>query len=166
MEIVGMIIFWSFLIIGVALIPFGIAGTFVIVVDALIYGLATGFDKFTLPFVGLLLGMAVAVELIEAVLGAYMAKKFGGSKYAMTGAVVGGILGAIVGTPMAPVVGTLLGGFFGAFTGATLLEWLHTSDFQKSAKVGIGAFFGAVGGKITKIMVALIMVVMIGFRVF
>ena len=149
-----------------AIIPFGIAGTFIIVVDALIYGLATGFDKFTLTFVGLLLGMAVVVELIEAVLGAYMAKKFGGSKYAMAGAVVGGILGAIVGTPMAPVVGTLLGGFFGAFTGATLLEWLHTSDFQKSAMVGMGAFFGAVGGKITKIMVALIMVVMIGFRVF
>ena len=166
MEVIGLIFFWIFLIIGVAIIPFGIAGTFIIVADALIYGLATGFDKITLPFVGLLLGMAVVVELIEAVLGAYMAKKFGGSKYAMAGAIVGGFLGAIVGTPMAPVVGTLLGGFFGAFTGATLLEWLHTSDFQKSAKVGIGAFFGAVGGKITKIMVAIIMVVMIGFRVF
>jgi uncharacterized protein YqgC (DUF456 family) len=165
-EIIGLIFFWIFLFIGIAIIPFGIAGTFVIVVDALIYGLATHFDKITLPFVGLLLGMAVAVELIEGILGAYMAKKFGGSKYAMAGAIVGGILGAIVGTPMAPVVGTLLGGFFGAFTGATLLEWLHTSDFQKSVKVGMGAFFGAVGGKITKIVVAVIMVVMIGFRVF
>jgi len=165
-EVVGMIIFWLFLIVGVAVIPFGIAGTFIIVADALIYGLATGFDEITLPFVGILLGMALAVELIEELLSALMAKRFGGSKYAMIGAFLGGFFGAIVCTPIAPVLGTLLGGFFGAFLGATLLEWLHTSDLQNSIKIGIGAFFGAVGGKTTKILVAVIMVVMIGFRVF
>ena len=165
-EILGMIIFWLFLIVGVAVIPFGIAGTFIIVADALIYGLITGFDKITLPFVGILLGMALAVELIEELLSAFMAKRFGGSKYAMIGAVVGGFFGAIVGTPVTPVFGTLLGCFLGAFLGAMLLEWLHTSDFQNAIKVGIGAFFGAVGGKVTKILVAIIMVIMVGFRIF
>lgn len=161
-----MIIFWLFLIVGVAVIPFGIAGTFIIVADALVYGLATGFDEITLPFVGILLGMALAVELIEELLSALMAKRFGGSKYAMIGAILGGFFGAIMGTPVAPILGTLLGGFLGAFLGATLLEWLHTSDLRNSVKVGIGAFFGAVGGKITKILVAVIMVIMIGFKVF
>ena len=166
MEIVGMIVFWIILLIGVAVIFFGIAGTFIIVADAFVYGLITGFDKMTLPFIGLLLALALGVELIEELLSAFMAKRFGGSKWAMVGAFAGGIAGAILGTPVTPVVGTLLGGFFGAFLGACFLEWLHTSDFKNALKVGIGAFFGAVGGKITKILVAIIMVIMIGFRVF
>ena len=166
MEVVGMIFFWIVLIVGVAIIPFGVAGTFIIVADALVYGLITKFDEITLPFIGLLLAIALGVELIEELLSAFMAKRFGGSKWAMIGAFVGGFVGAIIGTPITPVIGTLLGGFFGAFFGATLLEWLHTSDLEHSAKAGIGAFFGAVGGKVTKILVAIIMVIMIGFRVF
>jgi uncharacterized protein YqgC (DUF456 family) len=165
-DIFGMIIFWLFLLIGVAVIPFGIAGTFIIVADALVYGLITGFEKITLPFVGLLLAIALGVELIEELLSAFMAKRFGGSKWAMIGAIVGGFAGAIIGTPITPVLGTLLGGFLGAFMGAMLLEWLHTSDFQNSVKVGIGAFFGAVGGKVTKLLVAVFMVILVGIQVF
>ena len=166
MEVVGMIFFWLFLLIGIAIIPFGLAGTFIIVADALVYGLATGFDRITLPFVGLLLAIALGVEFIEELLSAYMAKKFGGSKRAMVGAIAGGIMGAVIGTPITPVLGTLFGGFFGAFFGAMFLEWFHTSDFPSACKAGLGAFFGAVGGKVTKILVAVIMVIMIGFRVF
>ena len=166
MEILGMIIFWIFLIVGVVIIPFGVAGTFIIVADALVYGLITGFDRITLPFIGLLLAMALFVELVEALLGAVLAKKFGGSKWGMTGAIIGGTVGAIIGTPITPVLGTLLGGFIGAFIGALSLEWLHTSDLHNALKVGFGAFLGALGGKVTKIVVAIIMVIMVGVRVF
>lgn len=166
MEVVGLILFWIILIAGIAVIPFGIAGTFVIVADAFVYGLITGFERFSLGFVLLLLGIAILVEVVEELLSAFMAKRFGGSKWAMIGAIIGGFVGAIIGTPVAPVVGTLLGGFFGAFTGATLLEWIHSSDFEASVKVGIGAFFGAVGGKITKILIAVFMVILIGIRMF
>ncbi|MCJ7813606.1 DUF456 domain-containing protein [bacterium] len=155
-----------FLIIGVVIIPFGVAGTFIIVADAFIYGLATQFEKITLSFVGLLLAMALAVELVESFLGALLAKKFGGSKWGMAGAIIGGFLGAVIGTPITPVLGTLLGGFIGAFIGALSLEWVHTSDWHNALKVGFGAFLGALGGKVTKIVVAIIMVIMIGVRVF
>ena len=166
MEILGMIVFWIFLIAGVVIIPFGVAGTFIIVADALVYGLITGFERITLPFVGLLLAMALFVELIEALLGAVLAKRFGGSKWGMTGAIIGGTVGAIIGTPITPVLGTLLGGFIGAFIGAMSLEWFHTSDPHNALKVGFGAFLGALGGKVTKIVVAIIMVIMVGVRVF
>ncbi|MFH1941052.1 MAG: DUF456 domain-containing protein, partial [bacterium] len=118
MEVVGMFFFWLVLLIGVVLIPFGMAGTFLIVADAFVYGLVSGFEEITLPFLGLLLAIAVAVEFMEELLSAAMAKKFGGSKWAMVGAVAGGFIGAVVGTLAAPVLGTLLGGFFGAFCGA------------------------------------------------
>lgn len=166
MEIVGMIFFWIVLIIGVIIIPFGIAGTFVIVADALIYGLITGFKVVTLPFIGLLLGMAILMEVIEALFGAVMAKKYGGNKWAMTGAVIGGFVGAVIGTPVTPIIGTLIGAFIGAFMGAALLHGLSTSEWDNALMVGLGAFLGAVSGKVSKIIIALVMVVMIGFRIF
>ena len=166
MEIVGMIFFWIFLIIGVVIIPFGIAGTFIIVVDALIYGLITGFEQITIPFLGVLLGIAVLMEVVEGVFGAVLARKYGGSKWAMAGAIIGGFIGAILGTPVTPLIGTLVGAFIGAFTGAALLHGLSTGEWKKAVMVGLGAFFGAVSGKISKIIAAIVMVVMIGFRIF
>jgi len=166
MEIVGMIIFWIFLIAGVVVIPFGIAGTFVIVADALVYALITGFDKITIPFLAVLLGIAVLMEIIEAAFGAVLARKYGGSKWAMAGAVMGGFIGAVLGTPVTPIIGTLLGAFIGAFLGASLLHGVSTGKWDDALTVGLGAFFGAVSGKVSKIIAAIVMVVMIGFRVF
>jgi uncharacterized protein YqgC (DUF456 family) len=166
MEILGMIVFWLFLIIGILSIPFGLPGTFIIVADALVYGLITHFEKISLGFVGILLLIAVVLEIIEALMGALMAKKFGGSKWGIVGAMVGVFVGAVIGTAIVPVLGTLLGAFCGAFIGASLLEGFHTQDWQHASKVGLGALFGAVGGKMTKIMAAIVMVIMIGFKVF
>ena len=166
MEVVGLIAFWLFLLIGIIAIPFGLPGTFIIVVDAFLYGLITNFEKLSLSFIGILFAIAVVLEVIEALLGALMAKKFGGSKWGITGAIVGAFIGALIGTPIIPVLGTLAGAFCGAFIGATLLEWMHTSDLRHSLNVGLGAFFGFVGGKMTKIVIAVVMVIMIGIRVF
>lgn len=166
MEVVGMIFFWLVLILGIILIPFGIEGTFIIVADAFVYGLLTGFERVTWPFLGLLLAIALLVELLEFLFGGILAKKFGGSKWAVAGAIVGGFLGAVFGTPIVPILGTLIGGFLGSFMGAFLLEWFHTTDLENALKVGMGAFFGAVSGKVTKVIVAVVMVVMIGMRIF
>ena len=166
MEVVGMIFFWLILILGIVLIPFGIEGIFIIIADALVYGLLTGFERITWPFLGLLFGIAIMVELLEFLFGGILAKKFGGSKWAVAGAIIGGFLGAILGTPITPVLGTFVGGFLGAFIGAFSLELFHTMDFGNSLKVGTGAFLGAVSGKVTKVIVAIVMVVMIGMRVF
>ena len=166
MAIAGMIVFWMIVLVGIAVIPFGIAGTFIIVGDVLVYGLITKFQSFSPSFVGLLLIIAVAVELIEAVLGAYMAKRFGGSRWAMVGAVLGGIGGAIIGTILVPVAGTLLGAFIGAFLGAMILEMLQTSDMSKALRAGMGAMFGTMGGKVTKIVAAIVMTVMIAMQIF
>lgn len=159
LEILYAVLLVLVLLSGVGMILFALPGTFVIAGAALLYGLATGFDPVTLKFAGVLLGVAVGLEVLEEVLGAAMARKFGGSRWAMVGAFAGGFFGAVYGTPVAPVVGTLLGGFIGAFLGAMLLEGLHTRDWSRAAQVGLGALFGSVGGKITKIVVALVMVI-------
>jgi len=166
MEILGTILFWIILIAGIVIIPFGVAGTFIIVGAALVYGLLTQFADITIGFVVILLGMAVGMELLEAIFGALLAKKFGGSKWGMLGAVVGGTAGAIIGTPVTPIVGTLIGAFLGSFLGALTFEFIHESDPGHAFRVGLGAFFGTLGGKVTKIIVAVIMVVMVGLKMF
>ena len=157
METAGTILFFLVLIAGVVIIPFGIAGTFIIAADALVYGLATGFEKVSITLVAILFGVAVGLEIFEAVFGAMLAKKFGGSKWAAIGAIIGGFAGAVAGTPIAPVIGTLLGGFFGAFAGAAIFELLSSGDSARSLHAGIGAFIGALTSKIAKIIIAIIM---------
>jgi len=164
-QILSNSLFFLGLIIGVALIPFGLPGTFVIAGLALVHGLLTGFVPLTLPFVLVLFGLAVLAEVIEFSLGAVAARKFGGSKYAMWGAIIGGFAGAIFGTGITPVIGTLLGAFLGAFAGAFLFEYFHIKDVDRALRVGFGAFLGAVSGKLMKITLAIAMVVMIGYNV-
>lgn len=164
MEIAGLILLWIILIAAVISIPFGIPGTFIIVISGVIYSWIHGFEKLSLPFLGLLLAFAVALELVDELFGAVMAKRLGGSKLAIAGAIIGGLTGAIIGTPVAPVIGTLLGGFIGSFIGALLFEWMHSRDLEKAFKVGLGALFGAISGKVSKILISIVMLVMIGFK--
>jgi uncharacterized protein YqgC (DUF456 family) len=161
-----MIFFWLVLILGIVLIPFGIEGTFIIFADALVYGLLTGFERVTLLFLGLLLGIALLVELFEFVFGGILARKFGGSKWAVAGAIIGGFLGAVIGTSVMPVLGTFVCGFSGSFLGAFSVELFQSWNFKNALKVGAGAFMGALVGKVTKVIVAVAMVVMIGIKVF
>lgn len=161
LDIVGMIFFWLVLLAGIAVIPFGIAGTFIIVADALIFGLITHFQKISLGFVGILLLVAIAIELVEYVLAAVMTTRYGSSKWGVWGSIVGGFFGALWGTPVLPPLGVLLGAFVGAFLGAYLFEYFRFQDFTRALRAGWGAFVGTVGGKVLKIVAAIAMVVII-----
>ncbi len=166
LSVLGMIFFWLVLLLGIAVIPFGIAGTFIIVADAFVLGLLTHFAKMTPGFLLALLTLSLLVEGFEFFLGAWAAKRFGSSSWGMWGAVLGGFFGAIWFTPLAPPLGTLLGAFVGAFGGAFLLELLDEKEVARALKVGWGAFLGAVSGKILKIVAAIGMIVAIVIRVF
>jgi uncharacterized protein YqgC (DUF456 family) len=164
LQIVSNTLFFLGLVTGIIVIPFGLPGTFVIAGLALVHGLLTAFVPLTVAFIVILFGLAILGEVIEFSLGAVAAKKFGGSKYAMWGAIIGGILGALFATGMMPIVGTLIGAFLGAFAGAFLLEYFHIHDFDSALKAGFGAFLGAVSGKLMKITLAISMVVMIAYN--
>lgn len=165
LQILSNILFFLGLVSGIIVIPFGLPGTFVIAGLALVHGLLTGFVPFTIAFIVILFALAILGEVIEFSLGAVAAKKFGGSKYAMWGAIIGGILGAVFATGIMPVVGTLIGAFLGAFAGSFLFEYFHIQNFDNALKVGFGAFLGAVSGKLMKIILAISMVVMIAYNI-
>lgn len=151
---------------GIVLIPFGIPGTFLIVAAAFVYAWATDFVIMTIGFVGLLLLLAVLIEVVEFFLGALTAGKYGSSRMGMIGSILGGFFGAIWGVPFFPPIGILIGAFLGAFVGATLFEFVVSKDMKHSIRVGKGAFLGSVAGKLAKIAAAVAMVVMVGIKIF
>ncbi len=127
--------------------------------------MVTHFAHITRGFLAALLLISIAVEAVEFFIGAAATGKFGGSRQAMFGAIVGGFLGAVWATSILPLVGTLFGAFAGAFAGAASFEYLGSRDMEKSLRVGFGAFLGTLGGKLTKIAAAIAMVVMVGVKI-
>ena len=165
-HILGLLLLWIVLLAAVFVIPFGVAGTFIITLAAFVYGLFTGFQQITLGFVGVLLLVSLAVEATEFLLGGWAAKKAGSSRWGFWGAVIGGFLGALWMTPVLPFFGTLVGALVGAYVGAATLELLAFGDPVRALRAGWGAFLGAAGAKLLKIVVAIGMDVAIAVRLF
>jgi uncharacterized protein YqgC (DUF456 family) len=120
--------------------------------------------------VAVLLGLAVAGEVIEFVAGAAGAAKQGASRravvLALIGAMVGSVVGLGIGAPI-PIVGSLvmavLGGAAGAFAGAYLGEtWKGRLHVERTA-AGRGAFFGRIWGTVGKLAVGAVMVAVVAW---
>lgn len=145
--------------IAVVFFTAGIIGTFLPVLPGapliwlgmLIYGFFVKFTNLSwLFFVGQ--GLVVAlVFLIDYLAGVWGAKRYGGSRAAVWGSVLGGIIGI-----------WLLGPFgliFGPFIGAVLGELYRKSDLNKAFQVGIGTIIGFMGGTILKLVVEVLMII-------
>lgn len=136
--IVGALLFLSLL-----LIPLGLPGTWLMVGvaigDAAIMG-ARGVGWVTIVGTAVL---AVIGEALEWGLTGRYARKYGGSRRAEWGAIIGGIVGAIVGVPV-PIVGSVIGAFAGAFLGALVAEFSRGSGAVGATRVATGALLGRV----------------------
>lgn len=140
-EILPLILLVIAFVVGLLLIPFGLPGTWLMVLALLAYALLGSFETVkVLTVVGVLV-LAVIGEVAEALIGFGCARKFGGSSRAGWGAVVGGLIGTIVGTPV-PVLGNLIGAFMGAFVGAAGFEYTRQRKLGGSLSAGWGALIG------------------------
>ena len=109
------------IIVSEVLIVLGLPGLWIMVATAVTYNLIVPGDPigwFTLVAVGVL---ALVAELLEFSLAGRYARKYGGSRRAGWGAIIGGIVGAIVGVPV-PIIGPVIGAFVGSFLGALVAE--------------------------------------------
>jgi len=142
---------------GLALVALGLPGLWVMVVAVVAYGWLTAFQRVGLVTIAVVLGLALAGEVMEAWLGFGLARRYGGSKRAGWGALLGGLVGAIVGVPV-PLIGSVIGSFVGAFAGAVVFEY-STSGASTAVRAGWGALLGRVAATAAKISVGVVMAV-------
>jgi uncharacterized protein YqgC (DUF456 family) len=138
---------------SIFVVPLGFPGTFFMVVAAIAFD-AFLFTGIGWVAIGIALALAVIAEVFEWTLSARFARKYGGSKRAGWGAIIGGFLGAFAGIPV-PVVGSMIGAFLGAFLGALVAEWSHPqSDASSATRVATGALIGKAAATAMKLAIA------------
>ena len=146
------------LVAGLLLLPLGLPGLWVIAGAALVFNpLAGGERVSTATVIGVFL-LAVAAEVIEFMLAGRFARRYGGSRRAGWGAILGGIVGAIVGVPV-PIVGPMLGAFAGSFAGALLAEFSRGMGSGAATRVATGALLGRVAAVAVKSAIGCVMAV-------
>jgi len=146
------------IILGLVMIPFGMPGTLVMFAAALCYYLLVpggGIGLATLIAVGVLMAIA---EGLEWILASRFTRRYGGSRRAGWGAILGGMIGAFMGVPI-PIVGSIVGAFVGAFVGALVFEWSRGSGTGTATRVAWGALLGRVTAAAVKVAIGFVMAV-------
>jgi uncharacterized protein len=146
------------LLVGLLLIPLGLPGLWLMVGAALLYSYAKpGISIWT---IGALTLLALIAEIIEFSLSGRYARKYGGSRRAGWGAIIGGVVGAFVWTPL-PVIGPMIGAFAGAFVGAWLAEKTKGTAVGGATRVATGALLGRIVAVAMKVGIGLVLAVWI-----
>jgi uncharacterized protein len=138
------------ILLSLVLIVLGLPGLWIMVASAVTYNLIVPGDPigwFTLVAVAVL---ALVAELIEFTMTGRYARKYGGSRRAGWGAIIGGMVGAFVGFPV-PIVGPIIGAFVGSFCGALVAELTGGASAGYATRVAKGALIGRVMSTVLKI---------------
>lgn len=153
----GTSLFIFVLILGIFSTIFGIPGTVIILIDAAVYALFTGFESISGRVLITLLILSVLAELTEFAVGMGGAAKFGASKKSLTASVIGGFIGALLLSPFIFGLGAILGVFFGGFAGVFGVELLRQSRLKPSLRAAWGTIIGRAAGICVKGAFALVM---------
>ncbi|SHJ61047.1 DUF456 domain-containing protein [Aquimarina spongiae] len=150
----------ALLIIGFLLCLLGLIGSFLPVLPGPFtswVGLLTLSFSDAIPqnwtFLGITLGVAILVWILDYIVPALGTKKFGGTKYGM----IGSSLGLIVGILFLGPFGIIIGPFAGAFLGEFIRD---SSETSKALKAAFGSFIGFLTGTFIKFIVAVAFLVL------
>ena len=134
-----------------AVLPY--PGCLVALGGSVCYAVAAGAPYPAWWFWMILTALAVFGTLVDNITTALGARKFGGSKHAFWGSMIGLFVGAFFVFPF----GIIIGPFLGAFIAELHFQRKSTKD---SAKSGLGATLGLLAGVLGKIIVVSIMLVL------
>ena len=146
------------IIICIVLLLLGILGCFIPVIPGpplayaalLLVSIFTDY-KFEDSFLVQWAGIVIAVTVADFWLQVYGVKKFGGTKKAINGTMIGLFVGILVPIPL----GFIIGPFTGAFIGAYMDE---KDDMFKVLKIASGALIGFIGGLVLKLVVCVYLI--------
>ena len=152
------ILLGAIFLVGLALVALGLPGLWLMVAAVIAFGAITGFKGIGLATILIVVALAATGEVIEAWLGFGLARRYGASKRAGWGALLGGLVGAVVGVPI-PVIGSVIGSFAGSFAGAVVFEYSHSAAARTAVRAGWGALLGRAAATAAKIAVGFAMAV-------
>lgn len=144
------------LLLGALFILLGIIGSFLPVLPGPITGWVgllilhlTSAVPMDWTFLGITLGIAILIWLMDYVIPAMGTKKYGGSRYGIWGTTIGLIIGLIFLGPF----GIIIGPFAGAFIGEMMYD---SKDSNRAIKAAFGSFIGFLFSTGLKFLVSLI----------
>lgn len=126
-----------------------VPGAALILAGALVHALFTEFDPIGPWRLVILAGLAGIAYLVDYAAGALGAQRFGGSGWAVLGAVAGALVGLFFGIP---------GLILGPILGAVAAEWLRSRDAETSVRTGVGTALGLLIGIAFKFGTAVAMI--------
>ena len=103
--------------------------------------------------------VVISVTVFDLWVQIYGVKKFGGTKKAVNGSIIGLIIGIFILVPFGlGLLGIIFGPFLGAFIGARMEE---NSDVNKAIKIALGALAGFLAGTMLKLSVSLYIIYLV-----
>jgi uncharacterized protein YqgC (DUF456 family) len=145
-----LLILAAVIVLSLVLIVLGLPGLWIMVATAVTYNLVVPGDPIGWVSLVAVAVLALIAELLEFSLAGRYARKYGGSRRAGWGAILGGMVGAIVGVPI-PIIGPVIGAFVGSFLGALIAELTGGSSAGDATRVAKGALIGRVMSTVLKI---------------
>ncbi|MBS3887293.1 MAG: DUF456 domain-containing protein [Firmicutes bacterium] len=141
-----------FFILGLAGIVLPVLpGIILIYVGMLIYGFMTQFATLDANFFllqGLVVLLASGLDFVATAVGT---KRFGGSKNAVWGSVIGILIGLLLFGPFGIILGS--------FLGAVIAEILQGKNMNIAIRSGFGTLIGIVGATALKIIIGVLMII-------
>lgn len=151
---------------SVALVVFGLPGTWLIVLSSLGYwalGGHLGVAGSGYRVIALLVFSALLAEAIEFIVSIVGAKKMAVGNWTIVASVIGGIIGSLVGVPI-PIIGSLIGLFAGAFAGALIYELMRRATFNQALKVAAAVLLTRIVAVFFKTAIAIFMAIYLFFQ--
>jgi uncharacterized protein YqgC (DUF456 family) len=134
---------------GLLLVPLGLPGLWLMLVAAVGYRVVLPQGPIGWATIAVVAALALVAEGLEWWLSARYTRKYGGSRRAGWGALLGGFIGALVGVPV-PVIGSVLGGLVGSFVGALVAEYSVTGHGPTAHRAAMGSLVGRVATIVVK----------------
>jgi uncharacterized protein len=122
--------------------PFILAG-------AVLWAVATDFETLGWGRLAILAALAALSFVLEFVVAALGARRYGASRWGVVGAIVGALIGVFFG-PVGLIVGCV--------AGAVVAELLRGSDPAASVRSGFGALVGLLAGLLADLVVSITMI--------
>jgi uncharacterized protein YqgC (DUF456 family) len=145
-----LLILAAVIVLSLILIVLGLPGLWIMVATAVVYNMIVPGDPIGWVSLIAVAVLALVAELLEFTMTGRYARKYGGSRRAGWGAILGGIVGAMVGFPV-PIVGPVIGAFVGSFVGALVAELTGGASAGDATRVAKGALIGRVMSTVLKI---------------